>query len=427
MRPVRLSILMCLLCLPVAAMPTPPAPPRQPVAEPPAAGLRPIVEANTAFAVDLWKQVGARKGNLAVSPASISAALAMTWTGAKGETASQIGTVLHLSGDANAAASAWGRLIPALEDPTRGTLLRIANRIYAQQGLAFKPAFLANNAKSFGAGFERVDFAKATDAARVHINAWVAQRTQQRIRDLLGSNDIDRSTRMVLVDAIYFLGRWADPFEAADTKPEGFDVAPDRRHDVPTMHLTGALSAAQVADAKVLALDYQEGHVQMLFVLPDRTDGLDELERGLTAGTIGQWTSALAWKPKVIVSLPKFRIDPVGPVKLREALQALGLRDAFDRSRADFDGIARPRGPNDRLFIGDVVHKANVSVDEEGAEAAAATAVVMTHPMGIPVGPPPPPPAPFVFKADHPFLFVIRDVESGMVLFIGRVSDPAAP
>jgi serpin B len=193
------------------------------------------------------------------------------------------------------------------------------------------------------------------------------------------------------------------------------------------MHITASFPVAQVDGAKVLRLYYKRSDIEMLFVLPDRVDGLADMESSLTPARIDAWVKATQWNPKVIVSLPSFRFDPKSPVMLRDELAALGMADAFDRDKADFTGIAKAPNPSQSLYLGVVIHKSFVKVDERGAEATAATVAIMATPMSIaPPGDPPPPPPPFVFNADHPFLFFIMDHRSGLILFMGRVADPSS-
>ncbi len=384
---------------------------------------RQIVAANNSFAIDLWKKAGAHPANLAISPASISAALTMTWSGAEGKTAEQMRSTLRMQVDAKTASEQWGRLIRALGNPSRSFTLRIANRLFGERRFTFEKPFLESTKANFSAELEPLDFAGSPDASRQRINIWVEDRTEHRITNLLPPRSIDQSTHMVLVNAIYFLAEWQVPFEKVETYNAPFFVTSSQKHNASTMHEEAWLRAAQIKDVKLLALDYKGGDAEMLFVLPDRVNGLADVEKNLDAKMIEAWTKALDWKQEVIVSLPRFKVDPPGSLSLSRALQDLGMTDAFDDKTADFDGMAKPKRPEDRLKISEVFHKAFVKVDEKGVEAAAATAA--TGLMAT-AAPPPNPKPPFVFKADHPFLFFIIDKPSGLILFMGRVTDPSA-
>jgi len=278
--------------------------------------------------------------------------------------------------------------------------------------------YLDKTKAAYGAPLEPVDFVHAAEAGRTHINKWVADQTNQRITNLLPPPAITEQTRMVLVNALYFLADWAQPFEPRLTNPAPFLKAAGSKADVPTMHTMSTFRFAKTDGVSVLELPYQGGDVAMLLVLPDQVDGVTGLENSLEAAKLTAWQAALQ-SQQVAVALPRFTIDPPDPVELSATLKALGMQSAFDSNRADFTAMAAPRNPEDRLFISAVFHKAFVKVDEKGTEAAAASAVVMA-----PAGAPPRPAV--EFKADHPFLFFIVDKPSGLILFAGRVADPSA-
>jgi serpin B len=389
---------------------------------PSANSTRTITEGSNAFAVDLWHRVGIAPGNLAISPAGISAALAMAWGGARGKTADEIGKVLHIQTDAMTVGEEWGRLIHALENPSRPYTLRIANRLFGETTFVFEQPFLQWTKTVFGAALEPMDFKDAADASRTYINAWVGERTEHHIRTLLPAGSIDSYSRLVLVNAIYFHADWQTPFEKDATSQVPFFVSLPEKHDVSMMHTDGGFRAAEIDGAKVLEIKYKGGDTAMMIILPSKIDGLVDVEKKLTATTIDSWTKALEWKDKVIVSLPRFELDPPAPLLLRGDLSALGMPDAFDLDKADFTNIANPSDPKERLNISEVIHKAFVKVDEKGTVAAAATGVAMDAAADAEPDEPPP----FIFRADHPFLFFIIDKPSGLILFMGRVSDPSS-
>jgi len=388
-----------------------------PTSEPAQDDTTRLARSSNAFGFDLYRGLGPGAGNRAISPASISTALSMAWAGARGGTALQMQNALRFEGPPDAMMRASGALAAALQDPSRPVVFRIANRLFGEKTLPFEEAYLAATSDAFGAGLEPVDFKRAAEKARRLINGWVEEKTEKRIRDLVPPAGVSRETRLVLVNAIYFLGDWAEPFAKEATRPAPFSVSASEKKDVPTMHAVESFRFAARDGLKAVELPYKGGQMSMLLVLPDAVDGLPALESSLTAtrldGIVGSLASA-----RVAVSLPKFEIDPPGAMGLSGVLSQLGMADAFSPAMADFTGIANPPDPRDRLSISEVFHKAFVKVDEKGTEAAAATAVVMDRAGAVMA-------RPAEFKADHPFLFFIRDNASGLVLFMGRVADPS--
>lgn len=387
--------------------------------EPPPKSTGPMTPAQSsnAFGLALYSRLRATAGNLAFSPASLSTALVMTWAGARGETATQMGSVLRLTGSVPEVLAGYGKLATSLEDKSRPVKLRIANRLFGDKSLKLEPSYLAETKRAFGAPLEPVDFRAAPEPARLRINGWVAERTEQRVKDLVPRSGIDADTRLVLVNAIYFLGDWAEPFDAALTRPAPFHVSRGATKDVPTMRLLKPFRAAKVDGLTVLELPYRGGQSAMVVLLPDAVDGLPSLEASLSPSKLETWLAALGQPQLVRVSLPKFEIAPASSLALRPTLEAMGMKLALDPRQADFTGIANPPEQSERLSIGNVFHKAFVKVDEKGTEAAAATAVVM--PRGAK------PPEGLEVVADHPFLFLLRDQASGLLLFMGRVADPS--
>jgi serpin B len=305
-----------------------------------------------------------------------------------------------------------------MNDPKRTAYtLRVANRLFPERSYALQKPFL-DRMTSIGAPAEALDFQHAPGPARQRINTWVAQQTNDRIRDLLPPPAINAETRLVLVNALYLLADWLSPFTREATRPVPF-FGPGGERPVPTMHQVATFKFAAADGVKVLEMNYVGGDLAMTLVLPDAREGLPALEQSLDARRLEGWTAALT-PQKVVVALPKFTIDPPSSLALADVLKGLGMRLAFDRDRADFTGIAAPPNPADRLVISNVFHKAFVKVDEKGTEAAAATAAVMQR-----AGAMPDPQRPQEFRADHPFLFLIRDLETGAILFLGRVTDPA--
>jgi serpin B len=396
---------------------------RPPPSPPSLDQARGLAAGSNAFAMDLYGRLRERPGNLAVSPGSITLALAMTWAGARRETAAEMAKVLRFTGAPDAVLEGAGRLLSSWNDPARTAYtLRVANRLFGERSYRFAPAYLAKTAKIFGAPLEPTDFRGAAEASRGRINGWVAGETNDRIQGLIPPRGIDAETRLVLVNAIYFLGVWTVPFPKLRTRPAPFHATPGSAKHVPTMSNEAYFPYAAVDGVQVLEMPYVGDDLSMTLVLPGAQDGLGAVERRLTAERLASWMAAAKAQP-VVVSLPIFEVDPKEPLSLGAELAALGMPLAFDRHRADFTGIADPPSPADRLFIGKVFHKAFVKVNEQGTEAAGATAVIMA-PSGAPPAPGPRPPE---FRADHPFLFFLREVRSGMIVFMGRVVDPAPP
>jgi len=370
---------------------------------------------NNAFGFDLYKQVSSEQGNLAMSPTSLLVALAMTWGGAKGATADQMKKVLHFSGTPADVMNQSGKMVSLLEG-NDALKVTFANRLFGEQSYKFEAPYLAATKNAYGASLEPLDFLKNFEAARGRINGWVDGRTEKRITNLIPEGGVDDATRLVLVNAVYFLADWQTPFDKMYTRDASFSISSKDSKVVPMMHSEHGFGYAEIDGAKLLELPYKGGQMSMLLALPNQVDGLAGLESQLSADKLGDWTKGLQ-KKTVAVALPKFEINPQKSLSLGSALTAMGMPLAFSRA-ADFTAMANPENADDRLHISKVFHKAFVKVDEKGTEAAAASAVVMTtegaaaEPMAR-------------FDADHPFLFMIRDNQTGLVLFMGRVADPS--
>jgi serpin B len=371
-----------------------------------------------AFAAALHGELRARSGNLVHSPLSISSALGLTFAGAAGGTREEMRRVLHLPADDAAAYEGYRALFARLHEVARdgGARWNLANRLWLQEGTTLLPAYVATSERAFGAQSGTLDFRGAPEPARVTINDWVADQTEDRIQDLFPPGTIATDTRLVLANAIWFKGKWQFPFDPGATRPAPFHRGGGTAVDVPTMHRGVELPVVAIAGARLLELPYAGGRLGMLIVLPDAVDGLPAVERRLAADSLRAWSAGLAEPPgrggTTRVTLPKFtartRLD------LNGTLAALGMPAAFDAERADFSGM---NGGRD-LSIGAVVHQAFVDVDEEGTEAAAATGVAVRVTSAQ---------IPQEFHVDRPFLWFIRDRATGAILFMGRVVDPTAP
>lgn len=371
-----------------------------------------VTEGNNVFAVALYGRLRHQSGNLFFSPESISTALAMAYAGARDSTASEMAKTLHFTLPPDKLHPAMGGLMRDLNSTHEGYQLSVANALWAQQGYTFLDDFLSLLKTDYGAGLNQVNFKGATEAARLTINQWVEQKTQDKIKDLLQPGSLRSNTRLVLTNAIYFKGDWETQFDKAQTKDEDFHLAPALTTTAPLMHREGRFSYFDGGAFQILEIPYKSKELSMIVFLPKDAGGLSALEQSLTGSTLQQWLGKLASVPKVIVTMPKFKMTQ--QFELGSTLSAMGMPQAFSGS-ADFSGMTGHRD----FAISEVIHKAYVDVNEEGTEAAAATAVNMRAlAMRAPEGPPP------VFRADHPFVFMIRDNRSASILFMGRMADP---
>jgi len=378
-----------------------------------AAQTESLVQGNTAFALDLYGQLKTSPGNLFFSPYSISTALAMTYAGARGETEKQMGRVFHFDKDQRQVHSAFGALQRQLGEAgnQKGIELSIANALWAQKAHPFLPSFLQTGQGEYQANIAQADFKTGADAVRGEINRWVAQKTKDKIQEILPPGSLDALTRLVLANAIYFKGTWAKQYDKAGTSPQPFHFSPTRQAEVPLMHHFDNVRYMENSDFQAVELPYSSGGLAMVILLPRQMDGCGGLENRLAPALLSEALSQMK-QQKVEIFLPRFKLE--SSFKLNDTLARMGMSDAFG-SNADFSGLDQTRD----LFISGIFHKAWGEVNEEGTEAAAATAVVMARSAALKRPPPPP-----VFRADHPFVFFIHDTRSGSLLFLGRLADP---
>jgi serpin B len=373
-----------------------------------------VVEGNNAFAVELYGQLRNQSGNLFFSPESVSTALAMCYAGARGDTAAEMAKTLHFTLPPDRLHPAMGAVLGDLNAPHDGYQLRVANALWAEKDYVFLDGFLKLTANDYAAGFNPVDFKSAPEAARLTINQWVEQKTDGKIKDLLQPGVLTPDTRLVLTNAIYFKGDWETPFDREFTEDEDFHLSPSQSVKAPLMHRSSSFNYFNGGTFQVLEIPYKNYALSMIIFLPNEASGLPALERSLTASSVRQWLGQLAPASKVILTMPKFTMTQ--QFGLRDTLGTMGMPQAFEENAADFSGMTGSR----ELSISAVIHKAFIDVNEEGTEAAAATAVEMMEMAAQrPEGPPP-----IVFRADHPFLFLIHDNRTGAILFMGRLTDP---
>jgi serine protease inhibitor len=383
------------------------------------AAIPEIAQANTAFAADLYQREHTKAGNLFFSPYSISTALAMTYAGTRGQTANEMAQVLHFTLPQAQVPAAFASLTERLNAvaTNKQATLDIANSLWCQKNFPFTDAFLKLTRDSFGAEARSVDFVANTEGARQEINSWISKKTQDKIQDLLQRGQISTDTRLVLCDAVYFKGKWQSQFDAKATRPEPFFTAPSQQVQTTLMFQSLRLRSRQFDNFSLFSLPYgattdtNQPSVSMVVLLPREVDGLAALEAQLNAANLGQWLASADAAPEVKseLYLPRFKLNC--RLDLAKDLAAMGMPAAFGSS-ADFSGMNGQRN----LTLSQVVHQAVIDVNEEGTEAAAATAVGVS---ALAVRRPNP-----VFRVDHPFIFLIRENQTGSLLFLGRVVDP---
>jgi serpin B len=373
-----------------------------------------VVTGNTAFGLDLYGRLRAAEGNLFCSPYSISTALAMTSAGARGATADEMAGALRFSLPPDRLHPAFGTLVREINAPgaKRASELFTANALWSQKGVPFEESFQQLARSTYGAGLQEVDFARATETARRTINAWVEQQTRDRIKDLLREGVLEPTTVLVLTNAIYFKGTWRNAFQKEATQPGDFSLDARRAvPGVPLMHQRDVYPYLDGGTLQVLELPYQADELSMVILLPRQVDGLEEIERTLTGGRVNEWAAKMT-RREVAVVIPRFKITR--QFELGQPLMALGMKLAFSQRDADFSAMVKAR----RVFVSAVIHQAYVDVNEKGTEATAATAGIFATSSARPPTP--------VFRADHPFFFLIRENRTGSVLFAGRVTNPLA-
>jgi serpin B len=384
----------------------------------PATDLEGLVSGNTAFAFDLYQAVRLSGGNLVYSPYSISLAFAMAYAGAAGDTASQMANVLHYDlpdAQFHAAFNALDQDLAgrpaqvanvAEEDRFQ---LSIANALWGQQDRTFLPAYLDLLAVNYGAGMHLVDFIHAPDTSRQKINNWVSDQTRKLIQDLFPEGSITPDVVLVLANAIYFKATWQEEFLSGRTNPAPFHLLDGGTVDVPMMAMLPDQTFPYAAGDgwQAIALPYKGSLVEMFIIVPD-LGTFNTFEPNLTAESYQSIYSALKSQP-VNLSLPKFKFD--FGLGLKDVLVPMGMQDAFQPYVADFSGM----DGSQLLFLSNAFHKAFIAVDEKGTEAAAATGII-AMPASVPQG--------AEIRIDRPFLFFIRDVPTGTLLFMGRVVDP---
>ncbi|XP_046284185.1 serpin B4-like [Marmota monax] len=384
--------------------------------------------ANTKFTLDLFRQLRKDGDNVFYSPVSILSALAMLDLGARGDTALQMEKVLHFNeitekatkkataphaGESGNVHHEIQKFLTELNKPSDAYNLKIVNRVYGEKEFQFLQEYLDGIKKFYLATVESLDFKNAPEESRKKINSWVESQTNEKIKDLFPSGSIDQTTRLVLVNAVYFKGLWDKEFKKELTTEAKFWQNKNVSKSVQMMAKSGHFNFAFLEDvqAKILEIPYKGNHLSMVLLLPNEADGLQELEDKLTAEKLMEWTSPESMEmTNVNVCLPRFKVEET--YNLKTMLSAMGMEDVFCPQKADLSGMTGTQG----LSVSKVVHKSFVEVNEEGTEAAAATGIVV-KPTSAPM------PA-ISFYCDHPFLFFIKQNKTDSILFFGRVSSP---
>ncbi|XP_055513884.1 leukocyte elastase inhibitor-like [Leucoraja erinacea] len=376
--------------------------------------LDPLVTANIQFALDLFKHLDEQNsdGNIFVSPFSISMALALVYLGAKEKTATQMAQMLGFD-EVKDVHSEFHKLQTELINPKAKYSLKLANRLYGEKTYEFLPDFLAASLEYYQAGLGAVNFLKAAETARQEINSWTEEQTAGQIQNLLEKDTVGSDTSLVLVNAIYFKAKWEHTFKKENSFTGQFKLKKSITKDLEIMQRTGFLLYFHNREFafKIIELPYVQDELSMVILLPDDDNGLETLQKSFTLNRLRNWTNPKNMSmTSVRVTLPKFKLEE--KYDLSSILPNLGMVDAFDRKKANFSGMSEGKD----LSVSKVIHQSFVAVDEEGTEAAAATAAVIVLQCLII--------SREEFKADHPFLFFIRHAKTQSILFYGRLTSP---
>jgi serpin B len=363
-----------------------------------------------AFATESYKHLTQNNANLIFSPFNIATALSIALAGARGQTAEEIRSVLNLQRDPNDDA-ALGALLADVAKVANdgGNELLVANGLWAQKGFAIQPDFERTLANNYGAPLTLVDFIADPESARSRINGWTEEHTKEKIKNLFRAGALDAQTRLVLTSAVYFYGKWQNPFVTSRTQPAPFILPAGASTQAEFMNQTAHFGYAETPSAQILEMRYAGNRIAFDVLLPKTPAGFSDLQKSLTKENLTGWLGSLSTR-NVQVSVPKFRAE--SRFLLKGVLSRMGMPTAFT-AKADFSGISQKGG----LALSVVVHQAFVDVSEQGTEAAAATGFAKDTLALLPQ-------QVVVFRADHPFIFLIRDPRAEVVLFIGRLMNP---
>lgn len=374
-------------------------------------GIQEVVNANNKFAFELYSELDkSEQENMFYSPYSISAALAMTYEGARGQTADEMKSVFHFP-ESNTLRQNFAAIYNDINKKDKLYQLSTGNALWVQQDYKFLNEYLSTVEKYYGGKAANLDFVRETEKSRQTINKFIEEQTNNKIKDLIPKGVLNSYTMLVLTNAIYFKGTWTWEFDKSDTREQDFKITPSNIVKTPMMYMKNekaTFNYADIGELQILELPYKGDEISMLILLP--TENLETISPSLTTEKLNEWKSQMKEDILDDIYLPKFEFNT--KYSMTDTLSALGMPTAFSEGNADFSGMDGSKN----LFINTVIHQAYVKVDEEGTEAAAATAVGVTI---TSVGPPRK-----IFRADHPFIFIIQERETGNILFMGRVVDP---
>ena len=373
-------------------------------------GIQEVVNANNQFAFDLYSKIGeSGEGNVFYSPYSIFSALAMTYEGAKGQTEEEMKSVFHFP-ENDVLRPNFAAIYNGINQGSKSYELRTGNALWGQIDFPFLEDYINRVGTYYGGKIANVNFVNETEKSRQTINSFIEEQTNDKIKDIIPPGALDALTRLVLTNAIYFMGSWEQKFDNSDTDEKNFSITPENVVKTPMMHMSPEDIKFKYADLEylqILELPYIGEKISMLILLPKTN--LSSIEPSLTAEKLNEYKNQAQETELGNIFLPKFEFDT--KYNMEETLSSLGMPTAFSGS-ANFSGMTLA----EQLFIDEVIHQAYIKVDEEGTEAAAATVVIMKF-----TSMPEPKP---VFNADHPFIFIIQEQETGNILFMGRVNDP---
>lgn len=373
--------------------------------------LNNVVDANNQLALDLYSKYKLEEGNLFFSPYSISSALAMTYEGAKGQTAEEMQAVLHFPDDKDKIRSDFVSIYNELNKADKSYNLTTANALWAQEDYPFVDEYFNVVDEYYDGKVTNLDFKTNTENSRITINNWVEDKTNDKIKDLIPAGILDSTTRLVLTNAIYFKANWSNQFDAEDTRDGEFKLSSGQGVDAQMMHKTSSYNYGETNNLQILEMDYLGNELSMLIILP-KGNNVNQIENIFSKEKLIDWKNDMQTE-KVRVTLPKFKFET--KYFMADDLKEMGMPTAFKYPDADFTGMSS----TDELYIGEVIHQTFVEVAEYGTEAAAATAVIMK------AGSAGPTEEPKIFNADHPFIFIIQQKDSENILFMGRMSDPS--
>ena len=372
-------------------------------------GVQEVVDANNKFTFDLYSELKkSESGNIFYSPYSISAALTMTYEGAKGQTADEMKSVFHFP-EISTLRPNFAAIYNDINKGVKDYELRTGNALWVQQDYPLLEDYTSRVEKYYGGKAANLDFVKETEKSRQTINSFIEEQTNNKIKDLIPSGLLNSLTRLVLTNAIYFKGTWEWEFDKSDTREQDFKITPNNVVKTQMMYMKpekARFNYADIDELQILELPYKGEEISMLILLP--TENSDAIETSLTVEKLKEWKSKIQETKLDAIYLPKFEFKT--KYTLNENLKALGMPTAFIEGKADFSGMTTA----EKIWIDFVIHQAYVKVDEKGTEAAAATATGMAG-SAMPRN---------VFRADHPFIFLIQEKDTGNILFLGKVVNP---